>query len=279
MSQFWKYVLSLCFSLVLLVACFEKQQVRTDSSEFTNDITFDCNSEIQHDLNAPPGIAPLFVNSVVSTDFDFITTDDSSEFTELNYIGRSVREMPGNSSGILIDDAAFVYQAIFSDTIIEIWLHSDFEDRQVARDYALKLTGPLGRLPDFMRIGLKHVVVQDGNAAAFGEHIGNFFVVYSKNMDTRIANHDLEETVFHESVHATMDFACEKPESSWNLARVKDNTYITSYAAELPEKEDLAESALFAYSMIKHSGRLPSEVESWIRTNTPNRLLFFNSIF
>jgi len=202
-NQFWKYVLGFGFSLVLLVACSEKKQVLTDSSEFTNDITFNCNNEIQHDFNAPPETTPLFENSVVSTDFDFITTDDSSEFTELNYIGRSVREMPGNSSGILIDDAAFIYRAIFSDTIIEIRLHSDFENQQVAGDYALKLTGPLGRLPAFMRKGLKHVVVQDGNAAAFGEHIGNFFVVYSTNVDTRIANHDLEETVFHESVLGT----------------------------------------------------------------------------
>jgi len=85
------------------VACSEKQPVQIDSSEITNDITFDCNSEIQHDLNTPAGIAPLFLNSVVSTDFNFITTGDSSEFIELNYLGRSAREMPGNSSGILID--------------------------------------------------------------------------------------------------------------------------------------------------------------------------------
>jgi len=106
-----------------------------------------------------------------------------------------------------------------------------------------------------------------------------YTVILKINRYTRIANHDLEETVFHESVHATMDLACEQPESSWNLARVKDNSYITSYAAEFPEKEDLAESALFAYTMIKHTGRLPSEVESWIRTNAPNRLLFFNTIY
>jgi len=108
MSKFWKYILSFCFSLVVLVACSEKQPVEIDSSELTDNITFDCSSDIRFDLNAPLAIAPLFVSSVVSTDFDFITSDDHSEFTELNYVGRFEREMPGNSSGIMIDDTAFV---------------------------------------------------------------------------------------------------------------------------------------------------------------------------
>ena len=241
---------------------------------------FDCKgNSSQYSFVAPAKVVPLFRNSVVSTDIDFITSDDISEFIELKYTGRSEREMPDKRSDILFDKEAFVFEAVFSDAEIGIWLHSDFVDLQIAEGYARKLAGPLGKLPQTMRKGLKHVVVHNGDQTAFAEHLGNFFVVYSKNMDTRISNNDLEETVFHESVHATMDYRCKEAESGWNQARVKDNSFITNYAADKPEKEDLAESALFAYTMIKYPGRLDPNIESWIRTNIPNRLSFFKTIF
>jgi len=249
-------------------------------SKSTGVFKFDCKSNpSQYNVDAPTKVSPLFRNSVVSTDIDFITSDDISEFIELKFIERSKREMPDKRSDILFDNEAFVFEAVYSDAKIGVWLHSDFKDLQIAEGYARKLTGPIGKLPQTMRKGLKHVVVHDGDETASGEHLGNFFVVYSKNMDTRISNNDLEETVFHESVHATMDYGCEEADSGWNQARVKDNSFITDYAADKPEKEDLAESALFAYTMIKNPGRLAPNIESWIRTNIPNRFSFFETIF
>ena len=57
-----------------------------------------------------------------------------------------------------------------------------------------------------MRRMLDHVVIHRGNATAFAEYLGHFFVLYSANIKVRIRNHDLEETVFHEAVHATLDY-------------------------------------------------------------------------
>jgi hypothetical protein len=129
-----------------------------------------------------------------------------------------------------------------------------------------------------MRERLSRVVVHSGDHTAFAEHLGHFFVVFVDNIQKRISTHDLEETVFHESVHATLD--AEWAESAeWRQAQAADGAFITEYAAEEPEGEDLAESALFAFTYLRHPERLPPDVRLGIETTMLARLSFFETIF
>lgn len=94
----------------------------------------------------------------------------------------------------------------------------------------------------------------------------------------RISNNDLEETIFHESIHAALD--SEYLESTeWLNAQQNDDAFITQYAKDNSNKEDMAESALFSYTMIKYPNRLTPEIETWVKTNIPNRYAFFETIF
>ena len=104
--------------------------------------------------------------------------------------------------------------------------------------------GPVGQLPALMRAKLSLVVIHQGDEIAFGEHEGHFIVLYSGNMETRVRNHDLQETVFHEAVHATLEQAHGKSKA-WLAAQRADTDYITVYAARLPDREELPESALY----------------------------------
>ena len=56
---------------------------------------------------------PLFPNSVVSNDIDFIVDTDPDVFTSLAFIGREDKEMPGSASGDLFDEDTFVFEATF----------------------------------------------------------------------------------------------------------------------------------------------------------------------
>ena len=86
----------------------------------------------------------------------------------------------------------------------------------------------LGKLP--------HVVLHKGDEVAFGEKLGRFFVLYSENILKRVKIHDLEETIFNEAVHATLEKEHAKaPE--WLEAQKKDGGFITKYAARLPSKK------------------------------------------
>ncbi len=223
--------------------------------------------------------APIYENSVVSNDLEFIRSDDPGVFDCIRYDGQFRTEMPGKSPGGLFADSVFVFSAEYTDgTSVEIWVHPDVGSKRDARELALQAAEPVGKLPTIMRSLLDHVVIHKGNRNAFSEHLGRFFVLYSRNMATRIRNHDLEETVFHESAHATLDHPWAKS-ARWRNAQRADGAFITRYARNKPQGEDLAESALFAWTLLIHPGRLPERVEREVRSIMPNRLEFFKEIF
>jgi len=224
-------------------------------------------------------VSPLFKNSVASNDIDFITADDKTIKSTLMFLKNDRVEMPGNlHTDDLFDNNAYVYSADFVDnTSVGIRLSSDFSSKTEARKYGDMLLGPLGKLPFKMRQTLKHVVIHKGDRAASAEDKGNFFIMHSTNMETRISNHDLEETVFHESVHATLDVMYEDTEE-WLLAQIRDKNYITEYA-ERKHSEDHAESALFIYTYLYHPERLSEHVKNWMKQNIPNKINHFKQVF
>ena len=96
-------------------------------------------------------------------------------------------------------------------------------------------------------------------------------------MERRLAEHDLDETVFHETAHMVLDPMLNR-DPDWQSNQISDGGFITRYAAENPEKEDIAESALFAWTMTYHPGRLPPEVEAAVRNIMQNRLDYLANI-
>ena len=221
---------------------------------------------------------PLFPNSVVSNDIDFILSTDPDTFESLAFLGREDQEMPGNGDD-LFDIDTFVFEATFSDgETLEIWCHSSFDTEEAAQGYAEKLCPRLGKLPLVQREMLDHVVINTGNHTAFAETQGHFFVLYSINMDARISTHDLEETVFHESVHASLQDLYEN-DPAWIYAQENDPSFVTDYAQSLLHLEDMPESALFAYTFITHPGRLSADIETWLMENIPHRIEFFRNIY
>lgn len=222
---------------------------------------------------------PLFPNSVVSNDLEFIKTTDQNAFACITYNGTRRAEMPDKRSDNLMANGTHIFKARYKDrTSVGLWAHRDLGSRQTAEKTIAPVAQAIGKLPSFMRAKLKHVVIHKGDETAFAEGQGHFFVLYSENIKTRIRNHDLKETIFHESVHATLDRKHARSKK-WRAAQQKDGDFITRYAARLPQKEDLAESALFAWAMLMHPGRLPQDIEQQALEIMPNRLAFFRDLF
>lgn len=222
-----------------------------------------------------PPSDPLYVNSVVSNDIDFIRANDADAYQSVKYLRRAQKEMPDSRNDNLFDRNTFIFEASFvGGQKVEIWCHSSFGSTASAEEYAVKLGPRLGKLPKLMRQKITHVVIHKGNAGAFGEE--EFFVLYSDNMDVRISNNDLEETVFHESVHASLDKA-HASSAAWRRAQRNDVNFVTEYAESQPNLEDLAETTLFAYTMLKFPGRLPTSVVNWANTHIPNRIEYIKT--
>ena len=222
---------------------------------------------------------PIFPNSVASNDLEFIKSGDPGVFSCVKYEGKISAEMPDRRRDELYANGVFSYSAKYKDgTSVGIWVHPDIGSQDAARKLCLQAAGPVGKLPTIMRSKLDHVVIHKGNLTAYAEDKGRFFVLYSENMATRLRNNDLEETVFHESVHDTLDYPM-LASAAWKKAQRTDADFVTEYARDRPEKEDMAESALFAWALLLHPGRLPGSVEDKVRQIMPNRLEFFRNVF
>ncbi len=222
---------------------------------------------------------PLFPNSVASNDLDFITEDDPAAAFCLRFDGLTRAEMPDKRNDLLFADDVQVFTATYSDdTHVGIWVHPDIATEEEATALAAPVAEAVAKLPTAMRSLLNHVVIHAGDETAFSEDIGRFFVLYSDNIRSRISTNDLQETVFHESVHATIDVP-HAQSAEWLAAQTADGAFVTTYAAENPADEDMAESALFAWAMVKHPDRLPPETQAAVAALMPNRLAYFEKLF
>jgi hypothetical protein len=68
-------------------------------------------------------------------------------------------------------------------------------------------------------------------------------------------------------------------DAAWQAAVASDADWITQYAKDNPGGEDLAEHALFAYTLIFHPERIPEPDRTWIQQKIPNRIAYLRTIF
>jgi len=222
---------------------------------------------------------PLYNSSVVGTDFDFIHEADPDTFVDLRSLGQGKAEMPDKTDkSAPLHRPAFLFVSNYRDgTSIDMAVDIRFETEEQARKEALRYTPRLGKLPTVLRRGVTRVVIHKGgeNATAFSD--AGLIVLYSDNATKRIGTHDLEETVFHESVHAAWDKE-HSASPGWPAAQKQDGRFITEYARKNPKGEDLAESALFAYTLLHHPERIPKEDAARIRRAIPARIAFVETL-
>jgi len=227
---------------------------------------------------AMPALPQQYASSVVGTDFDFIVDEDPSTFLCLEFHGQRLREMPDKTADGALIHPALVFLAYYEDgTKVDIALDADFATESAAREEALRYATRLGKLPTSLRSGVERIVVHAGptEATAFSDR--GLIVLYSANATKRIATHDLEETLFHESVHAAWD-GPHRESSEWLAAQAADGAFLTAYAAKNPGGEDLAESALFAYTLLHHPERIPADHAARIRAVIPARIAFVEKL-
>ena len=193
--------------------------------------------------------------STADTVFDIIETGDPSSFVCLDYSGREIRQMWDKRQDGESDLETFLFRAHFSDSpAIDIILNPEFGTEDEARTEAMRYVRGLGQLPSLLRAGIRQFGIHKGDEGFHGGP-GKIFM-YQDRVTLRIEQNHLEESLMHESVHASLD-AVYRDDPDWRAAQQSDGGFVTSYAAEHPEGEDLAESVLFAYALLRHPGRIP----------------------
>ena len=230
-------------------------------------------SQVQNSLseNKPP------FSWTKDTVFDIIRTSDESTLSCLEYIGRGdrrIRDKRINGEPIV---NAFLFVARYSDGAnIEIGINPEFDALEKAKAEAQRFAYPLGQLPTLLRAGIRRFSVHMGKK---GFHAGTGHVIaYSASADNRASYNHLEESLFHESVHASLD-KDHRLSDGWKRAQASDGQFLTSYGARSPEREDLAETALFAFAILHHPDLFPpADTEATMRT-VPHRIEYIKGLF
>lgn len=215
-------------------------------------------------------------SATADTVFDIILDDDPSTFVCLAYEGRGTRQMWDKRQDDEFDLDTFVFSAHFSDMPpFEIVLNPEFETEVAARAEADRYGNRLGQIPLAFRHGIRRLGIHKGDE---GFHAGSGKMFVYQDMATRrIGQKRLAESLLHESIHATLDSAYSlSPE--WVAAQRQDDAFMTRYAQSRPDREDLAETALFAYALLRHPGRIPPVDSRDILARVPARIAVIRTI-
>jgi len=225
-----------------------------------------------------PGDEPI-ESTGADTRLDLIRRDDPSAFDCLVGLGLRDGEFYDKVTDALEfpPDTAF-FEARFTDgTRVEIRVHPELGGPDEARTEAERIARALGRLPHVLRPGIERVGILGGDATAMADGGGEGIHLYRENVERRVAANRFEETLFHEAVHTTLDDVhARSPE--WIAAQEADGGFLTAYARARPEREDLAETALYAYALLHHPERVPVDDTVRWKAQVPHRIALIAEI-
>ena len=226
--------------------------------------------------SADPERQPPLYTSTADTVFDIIRTDDPSDLVCVKDEGMTLDRIWDKRVDGEPVVGIFSFRAHFKDgRTVRIAVNAEFGSTGAAAVEARRYARILGQIPDRLRNGVARLSLHKGRE---GFHAGpGQIVAYQGTAEDRIETDHLEETVFHEAVHAAWDEAY-RLSTEWRAVQQQDGRFLTDYAREQPEREDLAETALFAYGLLLQPGRIPPVDTADIENAVPHRLRFLSTL-
>ncbi|MFT5124499.1 MAG: hypothetical protein ACI9TH_000555 [Kiritimatiellia bacterium] len=218
---------------------------------------------------APPFSGTIFL------DPDIITESDSTTYQSIIDTGRGDRWMFDRRVNDWVFLNAFLFEAHFDDGLeIEIQVNPEFGSANAAMTEASKYAPIIGRLPTCLRRDVETVWIHQG-VQPFGGGNNNL-LIHTGQADQYATDGILEETLVHEASHTSLD-ADHAGASGWLAAQAADPEFISTYARDNPNREDIAESFLLYLALKYRPGRISQSLSNTISQTIPNRIAYFAS--
>ena len=169
----------------------------------------------------------------------------------------------------------YLFPATYDDNLtIEIQVNPEFGNPEKAELVAKKYAVVIGRLTTELRKDVETVWIHRGLEAFGGGN--NNLLIHTDWSEKHYENQGiLEETFVHEAAHTSLDSYHAK-DPDWINAQSTDCTFISDYAKEHPEREDIAESYLPYFAIKYRRERIPESLIEKIEKAIPNRIEYFN---
>ena len=223
---------------------------------------------------AVPHSVPPY-HGTASLDPDIIIPSDPTDFVGLEPAGRGERFVYDRRHG-WITIQAYLFDATFANGLFaEFQVNPEFGTWTEAEAAARAYAPAIGQIPVALREDVDIVWIHRGDQPFGG---GNRALTVHTDRGEKYRQRGILTEIFvHEGVHASLDSAhADAP--GWLAAQAADPTFISTYAQDHPDREDLAES-FSAWLAVRHRrDRITEGMADTITSVIPHRLAYFDSL-
>lgn len=218
---------------------------------------------------APPYSGTIFI------DPDIITDDDPTAFLSIEYAGTGTRTMFDRRVNNWITVEAFLFNATFDDGLAtEVQVNPEFETSGAAMIPAEKYAREIGRIPTALRADMETMWIHMGNELFGGGN--NNVLIHTEQADDYESSGILHETFVHEAAHTSIDGE-HAAAADWIAAQESDPDFISTYAEDFPDREDIAESMVPYIAVRYRSDRISASMKTIIESTMPARIAYFDA--
>ena len=239
-------------------------QVTVDSDDRTLDFV------LEH-TGLPPYQGTVWITP------DILGPSDPTSLGRVTYTGRGMREVFDRRVDMWVTVDVYLFEAQFGERTVEFQVNPEFGTEEAAREQVDTFAPAIGRLPSVLTSRLREVEMNAGEGRFGGNPHNGSFLIHTDDRSTQLALRGgfLEEVFLHEGAHVALDpSTIDAP--GWRSAQGADGAFISEYAREHPDQEDVAESFL-AYFAVRHRpDRLTTEERWFMMMTIPNRLAYFD---
>ncbi len=207
---------------------------------------------------------------------DIINASDSSALEKVSYLGKGARTVFDRRVNDWVRDEAYLFEVIWSDGLkSDAVINLEFNSPELAQIEAEKYAYHIGKLPTCLRRDVREIWIHKG-VEPFGG--GNHSILIHTGQSTLYENDGiLDETLVHEASHTSLD-AKHAQSATWIEAQNLDGEFISNYAEDYPDREDVAESFLLWIAVRYRQDRISNANYNIITETIPNRLKYFDEI-
>jgi len=216
---------------------------------------------------SPPFAGTVFI------DPDVIRSDEASSFAGLQYTGQGQRTMFDRRTNSFNTVNAHLFAVRFGTSkMVEVQVNPEFA-RADAEVQATFYSQAIGRMPGFLFRDVQTVWIHVGKFPFGGGN--NNLLIHTAQGEEYSAMGVLEETFLHEGAHTSLDLHhATKPR--WLEAQQADGTFVSSYARDFPDREDVAETLVPYLAVRFRADRIDAATATAIQDAIPARLKYFD---
>jgi hypothetical protein len=222
-------------------------------------------------LAAPAAATEPLIHGTVFLSPDIITESDPTAFEYATPAGTGTRNMFDRRVRDMVDTEAHLFDAVFSDGLcLEFVVNTElgaFEDAEALVEQYAPI---IGRLPGYLRRDVTAVWMHPGDEVFAGG--SDIILIHTgATAEYYIAEGVLEEVLAHEAAHTSLDLVLAQSQE-WIDAQEADGAFISEYAAEHPEREDVAETVVPWIAICCGDDRVDADTATRIRELAGHRL-------